>query len=129
IDVEAAPGDLGDHEVGVVAVGGGDEGVGLLDSGLEERVDLERGADGEAAADLLPGLGLVPVEEGYGLGVLVEHRDFVALGEHLLGDRGTDPAATHDEYEHSWPTIQPPNGARARNQGLGRHSLSHLDTL
>ena len=34
LDVEAALGDLGDHEVGVVAVGGGDEGVGALDPRL-----------------------------------------------------------------------------------------------
>ena len=46
-DVEAALGDLGDDEVRVVAVGGGDEDVGSLDAGLEQRVDLERGADGE----------------------------------------------------------------------------------
>ena len=44
-DVEAPLGDLGDDEVGVVAVGGGDEDVGLLDAGRDQRVDLERGAD------------------------------------------------------------------------------------
>ena len=56
LDVEAALGDLGDDEVGVVAVGGGDEGVGLLDPGREQRVDLERRALGEAPAALLPAL-------------------------------------------------------------------------
>ena len=49
-DVEAPLRDLGDHEVRVVAVGGGDEDVGLADAGLLERLDLERRADGEAAA-------------------------------------------------------------------------------
>ena len=43
-DVEAPLRDLGDHEVRVVAVGRGDEGVGAVDAGLEQRVDLERGA-------------------------------------------------------------------------------------
>src|SRR3954452_12021967 len=50
LDTEAAPGDLRDDEVRVVAVGGGDEDVGVLDAGLDERVHLERGADREAPA-------------------------------------------------------------------------------
>src|SRR3954451_4206649 len=54
-DVEAPLGDLGDHEVGVVAVRGGDDHVGVLDARLEEGVDLERGAHGEASAAILPG--------------------------------------------------------------------------
>ena len=54
LDVEAPAGDLGDHEVGVVAVRGGHERVRPVDAGREQRVDLERGADGEAAAALLP---------------------------------------------------------------------------
>ena len=50
VDLEAPLGDLGDDQVGVVAVGGGDEHVGALDAGLQQRVDLERGADRELAA-------------------------------------------------------------------------------
>src|ERR1700754_336560 len=45
-DVEAPLGDLGDDQVRVVAAGGGDEDVRLLDAGLQQRVDLQRGADG-----------------------------------------------------------------------------------
>src|SRR5215218_1945021 len=35
VDIEAALSDLGDHEVGVLTVGRGDEGVCLLDSRLQ----------------------------------------------------------------------------------------------
>src|SRR4051812_23085826 len=54
LDAEALLRDLRDHEVRVVAVGGRDEGVGAVDAGLDQRVDLERGADGERAPLLLP---------------------------------------------------------------------------
>ena len=74
--------DLRDHEVGVVAVGRGDEGVRPLDSGGEQGVDLERGALGELAAALLPAVGLAPIEQRDGLGILVEHGDLVALFKH-----------------------------------------------
>src|SRR3954466_1486574 len=40
-------GDLGDDDVGVVAVGGGDERVGVLDPGRLQGLRLEAGADGE----------------------------------------------------------------------------------
>src|SRR4051812_6528883 len=46
VDPEALLRDLRDDEVGVVAVGGGDERVGAVDAGLDQRVDLERGPDG-----------------------------------------------------------------------------------
>ena len=71
----AALGDLGDDDVGVVAVGGGDEGVGLLDPGRDERVGLEPGADREAAAEVLPALVEADLEPRVGLGVLVEAGD------------------------------------------------------
>src|SRR4051794_37882932 len=60
LHVEAAPGDLGDHQVGVVAVGGGHERVCLLDAGLAQGIDLEGGTDREAPAQVLPALVLVP---------------------------------------------------------------------
>src|ERR671922_726121 len=63
IDMEATLRDLGDDQVRVVAVGGRHEGVGLLDAGRQERVELERRALREAPAALLPALGLPPVEE------------------------------------------------------------------
>src|ERR1700722_4348806 len=40
-DVEAALGDLGDNQVGVIAARGGDEHVGFLDPGRDQGVDLE----------------------------------------------------------------------------------------
>src|SRR4051794_5082553 len=49
-DVEAPARDLRHDEVGVVAVGGRDEDVGVRDPGLLERLHLERGADREAPA-------------------------------------------------------------------------------
>ena len=72
-------GDLGDDDVGVVAVGGGDEGVGLLDPGGDQGVGLEAGADREAAAEVLPGLVEADLEPRVRLRVLVEAGDFVAF--------------------------------------------------
>ena len=43
---------------------------------------------------------LAPVEQRDGLGVLVEHGDLVALGEHRLGDRRAHAAAADDQDEH-----------------------------
>src|SRR5919205_1651828 len=47
-------GDLRDRQVRVVAVGGGDEHVGLLDARLAQRIDLEPVAEREAPAGVLP---------------------------------------------------------------------------
>src|SRR3954454_10361835 len=82
---EAELSDLRDDEVGVVAVGGGDEHVGLLDPGLRQRVHLERRADREAAAGLLPALAELDVEALVGERVLVEDGDGVARAQ---GGRG-----------------------------------------
>src|SRR4051794_28645877 len=46
VDLVVALGDLRDRQVGVVAVGGGDEDVGLLDPRLLQRVDLHAVTDG-----------------------------------------------------------------------------------
>src|SRR4051794_28253500 len=77
-DVEAPLRDLGDDEVRVVAVRGGDEDVGVLDAGLQQGVDLERGADREAPAGLLPGAAELDVEAFVRERILVEHGDGVA---------------------------------------------------
>ena len=68
-----------------------------------ERVDLERGADRELPAGVLPGLVQVVVEQGVRLLVLVQHAHLVALPERPLGDRGADAAAADDQYEHRRP--------------------------
>ena len=96
----AALGDLGDDDVGVVAVGGGDEGVGLLDPRGDQRVGLEAGADRELPAEVLPALLEPDLEPGVGLGVLVEAGDLVALTQHRPGDGGADAAAADDQDEH-----------------------------
>ena len=62
LDAEALLGDLGDHEVRVVAGGRGDEDVGALDAGLDQGVGLERRADRELPAGVLPALALARVE-------------------------------------------------------------------
>ena len=68
---------------------------GLLDAGLDERVHLERGADREAAAGLLPRLAELDVQALVRERVLVEYRDGVARTERRGGDRGpTRPAPT-----------------------------------
>ena len=85
LDLVTPLGDLRDHDVGVVAVGGGDEGVGLVDSGRFERIDLQCGADGEHATGDLPAAFQPDFEPGVGLGVLVEHGNGVAVIEHRAG--------------------------------------------
>src|SRR5580692_403546 len=61
-DLEAALRDLSDDQVRVVAAGSGDEDARLLDPRFQQGIDLERGADREAPAGVLPGCRLVSVE-------------------------------------------------------------------
>ena len=96
----AALGDLGDDDVGVVAVGGGDEGVGVLDPGGDQSVGLEAGADGELAAEVLPALVEPDLEPRVRLGVLVEAGDFVPLAQHRASDGGANTATADDQDEH-----------------------------
>src|SRR4051794_35670371 len=53
-DLVVLGGDLGDRQVRVVPVRGGDEHIGLLDPGLAQRVDLQAVAEGELPAGVLP---------------------------------------------------------------------------
>src|SRR3954452_6619524 len=76
-DVEPALGDLTDDDVGVVPVGGGDEAVGAVEAGFEQRVDLERGPDGEQPAAVLPCAVGTDVQALVRQRVLVEDRDLV----------------------------------------------------
>src|SRR4051794_15893231 len=78
---EAQLGDLRDDEVGVVAVGRGDEDVGLVHPGLGQRVHLQRRADREAAAGLLPALAELYVEALVGERILVEDGHGVARAQ------------------------------------------------
>ena len=51
-----------------------------------QRLDLERGADGELAAHVLPGLVEPDLEPRVRLGVLVQARDLVPVLEHRPGE-------------------------------------------
>src|SRR4051812_17204260 len=100
LHLETPLGYLGDHQVGVVPVRGRDKRVSPVDAGLEQGVDLERRPDREAPAQVLPGLRLALLELGDRLRVLVEHRDLVSLGEHLLRDAGANSAGADDHDKH-----------------------------
>ena len=91
--------DLRDGEVRVVAVGRGDEVVGLLDAGLAQRVDLQAVAEREAAARVLPRRVHPGVEALVGERVLVQDGDLMAGGEHRARDRGADAAGADDQDE------------------------------
>ena len=45
----------------------------------------------------------VVLEQGVRLLVLVQDADLVTLPDHALRDRGADPAAADDQYEHRVP--------------------------
>ena len=66
-----------------------------------QRLDLERGADRELAAHVLPGLVEPDLEPRVRLGVLVEAGDLVTVREHGAGQRGADPSRADDEDEHA----------------------------
>ena len=72
----------------------------LLDAGLHQRVHLERGADREAPAGLLPALPELDVEALVRERVLVEHGHGVAGAQRRRGDGGADAAGADDEDEH-----------------------------
>src|SRR5215216_5928065 len=100
-DLEAAVGELRHDEVRVVAVGRGDEDVGLLDPGLGQRVELERRTDREAPAGLLPRSAELDVEPLVRERVLVEDGDDVAGAQRRRGDGGADAPGADDEDEHA----------------------------
>src|SRR3954447_11512341 len=87
-DIKASLGDLTDDDVGVVPVGGGDEAVGAVDAGLEQRVDLQGGPDREQAAAVLPRAVGPDVEALVGQRVLVEDGDLVTRRERGDGHSG-----------------------------------------
>src|SRR5207244_10270820 len=93
---------LGDDDVCVVPVGRADDDVGLLDARFDQRIDLQRSADGEPPAQVLPGLLETVVEYRVRLRALVEDADLVALFHHPLGNRRADAAAADDQDEHGY---------------------------
>ena len=89
VDAEPLLGDLADDDVRVVAVRRDDDGVGLLDPGLAEQVDVHAVADEERA-------GPVVAEPRERVLVLVDDGDVPALLLELERDRRADPAAADD---------------------------------
>jgi len=100
LHAKSALGDLGDDQVRVIAVGRGDEHVGARDPGLLERVDLQRRADRELAAGVLPAQALARVQALVGERILIEHGDFVTFGQRRLGDGRADAPCSDDQQEH-----------------------------
>src|SRR5207245_148709 len=85
--------DLADDHVRVVAVGCGDDGVGVLDAGLTKEVCVHPVPDDE-------GPGPVLTEPGEGVLVLVDDDDVPAFRVERLRDGRADPAAADDERLH-----------------------------
>src|SRR3954454_7234141 len=100
VDLVVALGDLRDGEVCVVAVGRGDEDLRLLHARLDERVDLHRVTDGEAAAGLLPRGVEADLQALVGQRVLVEDGDGVTGGQGRACHGRPNPAGADDEDEH-----------------------------
>src|SRR4051794_35062109 len=98
--VEPSLRDLGDDDVRVVAVGGGDEGVRPLDPRGGESFLLQRGPHRELTALVLPGLLEVDLQTSVRLRVLVETGDLVTLPQHGAGHRRPNPPTTDDQNEH-----------------------------
>ena len=86
-DVEPALGQLGDHQIGVVAPRRRHEHIRSLDARLDQSVDLQCRSDREAASRILPRRRLVLVQSLVRERIGVEHRDLVARLERALGDR------------------------------------------
>ena len=90
-----------DDEVGVVPPRRSQEHIGVLDPGLDERVDLERGADREAAAGVLPARGLIFVQTLVRERIAVQHRYVVARLKGAFGHRRAHSARAHDQDQHA----------------------------
>ena len=108
---------------GVVAVRGGDEHVGLVDPRLGQRVHLERGADREPAAGLLPRGAELDVQALVGERVLVQDGDGVAGPQGRGGDGRADAAGSDDEDEHRGGTLAGVGRGRIRREGMADRVL------
>src|SRR5205814_7334955 len=93
VDTESLPSDPRADDVRVVAAGDRDEGVGLLDPGLDERVTVEADAGDLPAVE-------VGAESPEGARILVDNRDGVPRDLEAVRDRRADPATTHDHDMH-----------------------------
>src|SRR5579864_8520199 len=94
-DLEDVLGDLGGHDVAVVAFGDRHEPIGVFDSGPPQDVGVG------AVADHLITLEVPPQHAarrraGERVGIPVDDDDLVAGSIHVGGDLGADPSATND---------------------------------
>src|SRR5438105_5574281 len=81
------------HDVAIVAVGQGAEGIGLLDPGALEHVLVDAVAQQGIARKVVT----QPRKCG---SALIDDRHLVALVDQLEGQPGADPAAAHDDDLH-----------------------------
>ena len=95
LDAEGLAGYPRRDDVGVVATGHCGEGVGLLDTGLDQRVPVEADAGDLTAPEARP-------EPPKRAGVLVDDRHRVTDRLDAVRDRRADPAAAHDHDMHDW---------------------------
>ena len=86
-------GDLGGHGVAVVAVGEGEEDVGLGDAGGVLDFEVFASAEDGVAAEVV----IEPVEGG---GVNVDDGDVVAFVIEFAGEGGAESSAAHDHDAH-----------------------------
>ena len=93
LDPEELLHDLADDDVRVVAVGGDDHGVGVVDPGAAQHRRVHAVADDEAAVPAL-------AEPAERLLLLVDGDDVPALVAQRVRDRGADPAAADDDRLH-----------------------------
>ena len=93
LDVESVAGNLCRHDVLVLVLRDGGEGVGLFDAGPAQHVFIDAIANHHNAAE-------VRRQQAEGVRVHIEHRDLMTLARQKPGQDGAGPAAPHDDGVH-----------------------------
>src|SRR6267143_2629230 len=92
-DVEDLAGDLGGHDVPVVAVGERGKALRLLDARLAKHVLINTIAQHHLTREVRPQtVERAPVD--------VDDGDLLAVGDQHLSHHGSHPAASHDDHPH-----------------------------
>jgi hypothetical protein len=106
--VEQGVGDLAGDHVGFVAVGHGDQHVGVIGPGLAQHGRKRTAAlDG---ADIQP---IAEVAQAFAIGV--DHGDVVGLAGQMFRQRTADLPRTEDDDFHPVTPLKPFNRARRRS--------------
>ena len=104
-------GELAGEVVAVIALGDGDEGIGLAGAGALQDLPVHTVADGRAATE---GVGQPPELAG----VEVEDGDLVTIAVEASGDGGAGAPAAHDDDVHrraaAFPTAGVACSSRSR---------------